>query len=201
MATETYIVNRKTYHRPQALCFADNPGVISGTALAPEGREFSNFIVLSDHNRSEINIEPTRIGTKKRAINGAMRSYWVADKLSISTSWKDLPSRGWINSVYVDENTGMLINSETMNPAAYSDKFTADGGAGGNELLEWYRNFQGSFWVYLAYDRYPIVGGLDQMNRYNEVVEMMFADFSYSVIKRGRNNIDLWDIDIKLEEV
>lgn len=194
MATDTYLIGRKVYKRPQALCFADNPGTVQGGIIVPDGTEFSNFIILSDHNRSGISIAPDRIGSRKRAINGRMRAYWIADKLTIAVSWKDLPSRGWPTSPEINPTTG-------INLANYSDKFTVDGGAGGNELLQWYRGFQDSFWVYLAYDRYPTMGAFDKLGQYNEVVEMFFADFSYDVTKRGGTNMDLWDIDLKLEEV
>ena len=52
--------------------------------------------------------------------------------------------------------------------ADYSDRFTVDGGAGGNELLEWYKGHPGSFWVLLAYDRYPVAGDFSSLHRYNE---------------------------------
>ena len=192
MATETYIINRKTYKRPQALCFADNPGTIVNGKPVPDGSEFSNFIILSDHNRGPISIGPERIGTKERAINGRMRAYWIADKVSISTSWENLPSRGW--------PTSTELNPSGVNMASYSDKFTVDGGAGGNELLEWHKGHVDSFWVYLAYDRYPEVGGYDKLGQYNEVIEMFFDGFSYEVVKRGGTNMDLWNVDIKLVE-
>lgn len=198
MASDTYIINRKKYRRPQALCFADNPGAIQNNMIVPEGLEFTNFIILSDHNRASISMGVERIETRKRTINGRMRSYWVADKLSISTSWEMLPSRGW---VYTGESMPRINPDGTSSLALgeYANLLTADGGAGGNELLEWYRGHKGSFWVYLAYDRYPQVG-YDKLDRYNEVVEMFFSDFSYEVVKRGATNTDLWNVDLKLEE-
>jgi hypothetical protein len=123
-----------------------------------------------------------------------MRAYWIADKLNISTSWEMLPSRGWPTTPEINPTTG-------INLANYSDKFTADGGAGGNELLQWYKGHQDSFWVYLAYDRYPTMGAFDKLAQYNEVVEMFFSDFSYDVVRRGGTNMDLWNVDLKLEEV
>lgn len=205
MATDTYLINRKRYQRPQALCFADNPGIISGGKPVPDGTEFSNFIILSDHNRASIQIGPERIGAKERGINGRMRSYWIADKLSISTSWENLPSRGWFGTPALDPDGKSLLDR-----GEYFKQFTADGGAGGNELLEWYKGHVGSFWVYLAYDRYPVQNAYDKLGQYNEVVEMFFDDFSYEVVKRGGqrdygdpskvHGMDLWNIDIKLVE-
>jgi len=192
---EQYIINRKVYKRPQAMVLSDNPGIETAAGWTPEGEEFVDFIVLSDHNRSTIKISPERIATRKRMINGRMRSYWVADKLKISTSWNELPSRGWPAS-------SQLQNG--INMANYSDKFTVDGGAGGNELLEWYRGHKGSFWVFLAYDRYPKFinkpNPWDRLSEYNEVVEVFIDDFSYDIVKRGGSNMDFWDIDLSLEE-
>ena len=202
MATDTYIINRKKYRRPQALCLADNPGTIINDMIVPNGTEFSNFIILSDHGRSSINMAPSRIETRKRAINGRMRAYWTADKLTISTSWEMLPSRGWVytgvpgSELPIDPISGM----STLLSGEYANMLTADGGAGGNELLEWYRGHKGSFWAYLAYDRYPVAGAYDKLGEYNEVVEVFFSDFSYDVAKRGATNTDLWNIDLKLEE-
>ena len=199
--TETYIVGRRTYQRPQAVCFSENPGTVgTGGMHIPDGQEFSDFIVLSDHNRSPLQLSSQRIEKRQRTINGRMRSYWTADKLNLSTSWDDLPSRGWINSVALDPIGGY----STLLPDQYADKLTVDGGAGGNELLQWYRGHQGSFWVFLAYDRYPLAGGFNKLRQYNEVIEMFFGDFSYSVKKRSSRadgtGLDLWDIEVKLEE-
>lgn len=205
MTTSTYIVGRKKYQRPQALCFCETEPFEESGMYVPDGTEFSNFIILSDHNRGAINLGVQRIGKRERTINGRMRSYWVADKLTLSTSWDMLPSRGWKGSVLAG---GVPINSDgtsTLNPSQYSDQFTADGGAGGNELLEWYKGHTGSFWVLLAYDRYPLMANevdpFAQMGRYNEKVEMFLTDdFSYDVVKRGGSTTDFWNIDLKLEE-
>jgi hypothetical protein len=209
MATSEYMIGRKTYQRPQALCFSETEPIEEGGMYVPEGEEFSDFIILSDHNRSSINLGVQRIGTRKRTINGRMRSYWTADKLTISTSWDMLPSRGWRTGKPIGETAGTDLG---VNLADYSDRFTVDGGAGGNELLEWYRGHTGSFWVLLAYDRYPIMGtdssAFTKMWQYNEKVEMFLTDdFNYEVVKRGAGNqyqnyasMDFWNIDLKLEE-
>jgi hypothetical protein len=84
-----------------------------------------------------------------------------------------------------------------------SEKFTTDGGAGGSELLSWYENNTGSFWVYLAYDKPENFSSnkYSRLSEYNQVIEMFFADFSYSVQKRGGSNHDLWNVSLTLEEV
>lgn len=54
--------------------------------MAWEGNE------ITDHNRSEINIDNERIEDSKRMANGTLRKYVVADKRKISTSWENLPA-------------------------------------------------------------------------------------------------------------
>jgi hypothetical protein len=94
----------------------------------------------------------------------------------------------------------------------YADQqYTADGGAGGVDLLDWYKAHPGPFWVYLAYDNYSEVRKLSdqetaetsyqKLNKYNQIVEMYIADFSYSVVKRGTSTHDFWNISVSLEEV
>jgi hypothetical protein len=186
---ESYILGRKKYGRPQAMLFSDNPGVISENGLyVPSGTENTNFIVLSDDNRSDISIRENRIETRKRMVNGNMRSHHIADKVIISTSWDMLPSRS--------SSTGPV----DLN--AYS--YTSDHGAGGVQLLDWYAKNAGSFWVFLAYDKYSNFasqGTTPSLQQYNEVIEVYFSDFSYTVKKRGHYLHDYWSIDLSLEEV
>jgi hypothetical protein len=71
-------------------------------------------------------------------------------------------------------------------------------------LLDWYKQHPGSFWVFLSYDNYANFGSAESsysnLNKYSEIVEVFFSDFSYTVNKRGASNHDLWDINITLEE-
>jgi hypothetical protein len=157
------------------------------------------FIILSDHNRSDMQFNTQRIEQRQRTINGRMRSYHIADKLSMSVSWNMIPSRGYAGLPGYSETTGLSPDIRT------TDEYTADGGAGGGELLDWYENHQGPFWMYLAYDKYKNLEGqnyqYNALNRYNQIIQVYFADFSYSVVKRGATNHDLWNISVTLEEV
>jgi hypothetical protein len=150
--------------------------------------EKNTFLILSDHNRNELSFGQERIQKRERMINGNMRAYNIADKINLSTSWQLLPSKSYIDNPSFDSN-GLT------NLRGGLGEFTVDGGAGGLELLGWYENHKGPFWVYLAYDRY------DDKTKYNQIVQMYFRDFSYSVVKRGFTNHDLWNINITLEEV
>jgi hypothetical protein len=189
MTNEAYLLTRQKYGRPQGLLFANNPGEIDPTTgkYVPTGTEGIDYVILSDDNRGDINIGRTRLETRKRMINGRMRSYHVADKATIGTSWNMLPSRSYADG--------------TVTVGDYS--YTSDGGAGGVEILDWYEQNTGSFWVYLAYDKYNNFTGVNKMskmNQYNEVIEVFFSDFSYNVIKRGAALHDYWNITFSLEE-
>ena len=83
-----------------------------------------------------------------------------------------------------------------------TSEFTADGGAGGADLLQWYRNTHGPFWVYLSYDNYPNFEGntdiWNQFYKYSDRYMMYFTSFNYSVEKRGL--YDFWNVSVSLEE-
>jgi hypothetical protein len=197
MATATYLAGRNKYGRPQAMLFSDNPGVLDSGFYVPQGTEFEDFIILSDHNREKIDFRPNRIENKVRTINGRMRSYHIADKLSISTSWKNLPSRASSTEPDINQESGQTFIG--ANDLAY----TADNGAGGVDLLNWYESHQGSFWVFLAYDKLTNFPSdrYNKLGQYNEIIEVFFDDFQYDVVNRGRGTHDFWDISLSLEEV
>lgn len=205
MAETSYLVGRRQYSRPQALLFADSPGqrtqegflVPSGFEKGTADQESYNFLILSDNNRSPISIDTERIENRKRTINGSMRSYHIADKLVISTSWQMLPSRSFSTDPDFDLVSGMVTKDLT--------KYTTDGGAGGADLLSWYENNQGSFWVYLGYDKYDKFSATEDrysnLDKYAESVEVFFSSFSYTIEKRGGSNFDFWNVQLTLEEV
>ena len=222
MASAAYLNNRKRYQRPQAVLFADNPGVLveypadSGLyRYVPEGFEvgasttstdlLNEFVILSDDNREPIEFSTTRIERRERMINGRMRSYHIADKLAISLNWKMLPSRAYADNPEFSTSSDPALAGKSYMYKNKDLEYTSDGGAGGVEILDWYKNHKGSFWVYLAYDNYKnFENDEDQYSKlaqYTEVIEVFFADFNYTVNKRGGSNYDFWDISLTLEEV
>lgn len=227
---------RKKYQRPQAMLWADNPGTIINGFHVPLGNEVGSdgtldqngeFLILSDNNREPIEFTKERIEVRKRMVNGRMRSYHVADKLQIATSWSMLPSRAFAETplFYSDDTSPANLDGKPRvrtqdqyqlvdtdnDPYTASDsvlfrnqQYTTDGGAGGVNLLDWYENHTGSFWVYLAYDKFNNFTGENSMSKlgqYNQIVEVFFSDFSHSVVKRGGSNYDFWDVSVTLEEV
>lgn len=212
MATTDYIIGRKKYGRPQAFVFAELPGTIEtgpdGLMHVPQGYEIGtdpsqieevsgSFLVLSDHNRGAIDIKNNRIEQKERTINGKMRSYFIADKNTYSLNWQNLPSRSFSNTP--------MFNVETGKDDGSAERYTVDGGAGGNELLEWHLTHPQSFYLFISYDKYSeFKNQTNTMNRiqeYQEVKEVFISDFSHTVNKRGQTKYDLWDVSITLEEV
>jgi len=277
----TTIAGRKTYRRPQAMLWSDNPPIISGGVYVPSGNEnqsvalitavndanpsagtveytaandfsvddvvsisgFSiagfngtftitaatstyfrvansttgtptltnakavpvgEFLILSDHNRKDISFKPERIEKRERTVNGRMRSYHIADKMTISTSWDMLPSRAFSVNPQFNVATGLPTADVSLNQLSADRQYTVDGGAGGNELLDWYQNHTGSFYVFLAYDKkgnFAETGQYSHLAEYNEVIEMFITSFDYTVVKRGGSNFDFWNVSVTLEEV
>jgi hypothetical protein len=211
MATSGYITGRKRYQRPQGVLWSNNPGTLSNGLYVPTGYEIGadigvetnlslidQFIILSDHNRSEIRFSPKRIEQRQRTINGRMRSYHIADKLEISWSWENLPSRSYNQSPeFADNGLSALKGTQS--------EYTSDGGAGGVDILDWYETHKGPFWMFLAYDKYSNFENTedpyDHLHQYNQVIQVYISDFNYTVVKRGATNHDLWNISVTLEEV
>jgi hypothetical protein len=206
MATGTYMAGRQKYARPQGVLFSKNSGrIVENGKYAPDGFEFGSlnvldadaeFIILSDDNRAPIEFKTTRIENRKRMINGRMRSYHVADKLNINLSWTMLPSRSYFGNPNFSTTTGDSDKTESC---------TSDGGAGGVEILRWYEDNQGPFWLFLSYDKYSNFDGTtdrySHLAEYSQVVEVYISNFEYSVQKRGGRTDDFWNISISLEEV
>jgi hypothetical protein len=214
MATAAYLSGRRRYQRPQAMLWSNNAGTLSNGLYVPIGyevganapadaatSELDQFLIISDHNRQPIEFKPIRIEKRERTINGRMRSYHIADKMTIATSWDNLPSRAYPNIADFGITTG-ISPYKGQSP---SQEFTVDGGAGGAELLDWYENHKGPFWIFLSYDKYKNFAEdenqFNHLNQYSQIMEVYISDFSYSVQKRGGTNMDLWNVSVTLEEV
>jgi hypothetical protein len=211
MATSGYITGRKRYQRPQGVLWSNNPGTLSNGLYVPTGYEvgadigvetnlslIDQFLILSDHNRSEMRFSPKRIEQRQRTINGRMRSYHIADKLEISWSWENLPSRSYDQSPeFADNGLSALKGTQS--------EYTSDGGAGGVDILDWYETHKGPFWMFLAYDKYSNFENTEDpyahLHQYNQVIQVYISEFNYTVVKRGATNHDLWNISVTLEEV
>lgn len=213
MATQTYLDGRKKYARPQGMMWSVQPPQVINGKYVPYGLEVNDntnsisddsikdqFLILSDDNREPLKFNSIRLESRKRMINGQMRSYHIADKLNISTSWTMLPSRGFATYPNFNLTTGKPDPALTQ-----AQMVTSDGGAGGVDMLSWYENHTGSFWVYLSYDKYTEFekdgSRYLKLAEYPQAIEMFVSSFDYEVVKRGGHNHDLWNVSISLEEV
>jgi len=208
--TVTYMNGRKKYARPQAMIWSENDRLASVTSeIIPEGSEVGaatldsagEFLILSDHNRSPISITAKRLEGRDRMINGNMRSFHIADKIQIAVSWEMLPSRRY--SEDPNFNTSGANQITDFDPVI--NQFVVDGGAGGSDLLDWYENHTGSFFVFLSYDKPgsfdPEDSPYEHLDEYSEVVEVFVSDFSYEIVRRGATNYDFWNVSVTLEQV
>lgn len=195
MANSTYMSNRLKYFRPQAMVWSDAYQSSSGIYI-PSGVEYEDFIILSDHNRSPIEVSTERIENRKRMINGNMRSYHVADKRRFSLSWDMLPSRAFNNDPLFDSN-GISSSSASLLD------YVVDNGAGGVEILNWYENHNQAFYILLSYDKYNnfSTSRYNHLNEYVDVAQVFFSSFNFSIEKRGNSTYDFWNISVELEEV
>ena len=198
MASKNYMQGRMSYlkggTRPQAMLWSDNAGTLEDGYYVPQGTEGEDFIIVSDHNRSEISFSNERIETRQRMVNGGMRSYWIADKLKISSSWERLPSRPFDGNVTFDANGNIV----TANYISY----TVDGAAGGVDMLSWYETHPGSFYLFLSYDKYRINGyeNYNRLQTYSQVLKVYFSSFDYNVEKRSGGGFDFWTVNVSMEE-
>jgi hypothetical protein len=213
MATQQYLDGRKAYARPQGMMWSTQPPqnidgkkipygfeVNDSVALVSDASLKDQFLILSDDNREALKFNNLRLESRKRMVNGQMRSYHIADKVNISTSWTMLPSRGFATYPNFNLTTGQPNAALTQ-----QQMVTSDGGAGGADMLNWYDNHKGSFWVYLSYDKYTEFekdgNRYLRLAEYPQAIEMFVASFDYDVVKRGGSTHDLWNISISLEEV
>lgn len=202
MSSKAYMQGRKSFltgaTRPQGILWSNNPGTLDDGFYVPNGVEGQDFIIVSDHNRSEISISEQRIETRQRMINANMRSYWIADKINISCSWSRLPSRPFNQDVPFDESG----NPVQANYVSY----TVDGAAGGADMLNWYEMHKGSFFLFLSYDKNNVNNEKDynKLNTYSHRLKVFFSSFDYAIEKRSgisqNGGFDFWNISVGMEE-
>lgn len=70
---------------------------------------------ITDHNRQEIQANPTLIEKQSRMANGTMRKYVVASKYTISTSWKFIPVATKVSHIEKINNVDTeIVDVETV---------------------------------------------------------------------------------------
>jgi len=149
-----YLAGRKEYSRPQAILWSENSGTLIDGVYVPTGYEvgaaypaaasasdIDQFLVLSDDNRGPISFSVNRLEQRERMINGRMRSFHIADKLSINLSWNMLPSRSYaltpefvadaiMNVSAVSANGTIVTYTATAHPFSVDDYVIVSGISG-----------------------------------------------------------------------
>lgn len=173
----------KKYLRPSMMIFSETMPVAGTGGDAGKWDLGTTYLYLTDDGRDAVSIQPQRIENKQRMINGRMRSYYIADKRTFSTSWENMPSR----------KTRPTVSDGRTNTIT-SDNFGA-----GQDIKDWFETHSGDFWMMLVYDADATVGGATHTNQV-ELYNVFFESFNYDIIKRGQYN-DLWSVSISLVEV
>lgn len=90
---------------------------------------------LSEHNRDTVSIDNNRIEKQQRMANGTLRKIFTADKKTISTSWRMLPS---YTTMTVDAGYGAVdLKTFYLNKGtgSFKVKISYNGSAGRDEIL------------------------------------------------------------------
>jgi hypothetical protein len=182
----------KKWTRPSIMAFSVAQPTLNTTTNLLD----ADFYYLTDDNRKPLEVSFDRIENRKRMINGKMRTYFIADKRKFNISWDLIPSRS-INPL----NKDLSFISER-----YFDKSDVQQNTrylAGDDMLSWYENSKGQFYMTLVYDKVHSMGSdntrYDKLTKPSEVVPVFFDDFSYTVVKRGPYN-DLWNVTMSLTE-
>ena len=139
----------------------------------------STWVQVTDHGRSELNVDVEPIETKQRMVNGTMRKFTVAKKRTFSWSWNNLPDK----------------------PVT----FLANGTTHGNWLESFYNSTNGAFLMRLRSGSDEALSnvvrnGTSLGEDNTRVFTVMFSEYSKSVVKRGRT-FDMWNVTMSVEEV
>ncbi len=126
---------------------------------------------LSDHNRSELDINSLRIEETQRMANGTLRKFYVGDKKTFSVSWSMLP--------------------------AYRLQ-TADGKWGAEDLREFYKSTLGKS-VFKIRVNFAKGGNKDYDTTREEEYTVSITSCNFQLVKRGVNAF--WNVSLSMEEV
>ena len=125
---------------------------------------------VTEHNRSEFNLNNERIEKSQRMANGTLRKYFVADKKTFDLSWNLIPSYR---------------------------TYTVDGAWGAEDLRSFYNSIEGrtSFKIRINFAK----NGSNQESSGYEEYTVMFNSCSFTVVKRGEQphwNVSLTMVEV-----
>lgn len=127
---------------------------------------------ISEHNRSPVSIDTTRIESTQRMSNGSLRKIFIADKKTVGTNWSMLPT---------------------------NDATTVDGGLGAASLRSFYHGKgTGTFKVKVSYNG---VAARDEILVMSFLAASFTVVKRNVKEKTGDVAQEFWDVSISLEEV
>lgn len=137
---------------------------------------------VTDHNRSPLSEDIERFGADRRMANGTLRRQHITFKRKWTVSWERLPSSG---------NAPGGIRP-------------VDGGMAGEDIEQFYRDIHGEFELILrrgsARDKeVPEYETLPYEDDDFVITRAMITSFAKEVVSRGA--VDMWNVNITLEEV
>jgi hypothetical protein len=127
---------------------------------------------VTEHNRGPISLDTIRIEKSQRMANGTLRKIFIADKISLNTSWSNLPSLS------------------TM---------TIDAGLGAMDLKTYYENQgKGAFWVKISPTGTATREKIIKMVFTAATFSMVKRNVKMNGVSEPQ---EFWDVSITLEEV
>ena len=127
---------------------------------------------ITEHNRSEITINPGRIQQTKRMANGSLRKFYIADKKTFTMSWSMVPSYRTL---------------------------TVDGYWGAEDLRVFYQSDEGKGTFDILFNAAKGGTKQDTVLLGAEKYTVSISDCNFTLVKRGLQAH--WNITLTLEEV
>lgn len=148
-------------------------------------------IKVSDHGRTALVQANENIATDKRMANGTLRRQFIRTKRTWSCSWENIPSSN--------------VTPAGL-PAGFGLIKTVDGGMSGEEMEAFWKANPGKFRLVVRRGKAsgiavpnPAESALPYEDTNFYIANVMITDFSKEVRKRGY--VDLWAVNVSLEEV
>jgi len=159
--------------------------IAAGIQISLDG---STWYQLTDHNRKEIQANPTLIEKSQRMANGTMRKYVIAKKQVISTSWEMIPSK---SSLTVDYDA---INRKGLSSAWVESFYNANAG------LPIYVKLVASKDTAATFGGYPSDTTFGTAFTQSTTYTTFITKFSVT-IKHRNTNTDYVNMDIEFTEI
>jgi hypothetical protein len=139
------------------------PSMIKITPIINGSASISASLVLTDHNRSALQIGENVIEQSNRMANGTLRKYIVSSKKDFSVDWTDVPS---VASATVDGKAGAVnIKNYYSNYFQYPQKLDIFYGSSSETFNVFFKDFKLTISKRSStdYDFYNVSAGWDEI--------------------------------------